>query len=276
MDNSPSLPAARGFAWIVQSWFLIRLQTGRLLLIALLMQIILGLTQLPLLSFLVILAVPGLNAGILEAFHVTGQGIRPPPGVLFKPLTTSGSSGRLLALGALVFLIAVLLISFLLPGGESAPDPETLARIQQGDLDAVAELDVAYIKGMFLAFMIAMAVSATLSFFSIPLVWFKGRKLLPAVLEGFRGMMKNWKAMLTLGLGLGLCSLPFGLATGLLFGLTGGNEIVSFLVMGLIMLILLLYQVLIFGTQYCAAREIFDFAPGSEPPKKEDEAQLVV
>ena len=61
-------------AWLVQSMSLLRLQAGRLLLIALLMQLVLGLSQLPLIGLLIILCVPALNAGLLEAFHVTARG----------------------------------------------------------------------------------------------------------------------------------------------------------------------------------------------------------
>ena len=73
------MPFAQGLAWLLQSLALIRMQPGRLLLIAVLMQLMLGLTRLPLIGFLVILAVPALTAGILEAFHVTARGGPPGP-----------------------------------------------------------------------------------------------------------------------------------------------------------------------------------------------------
>ena len=61
------VPPSHGFAWMVQSLSLIRLQAGRLLLIGLLMQLILGLSQLPLIGLLIMLSVPGLTAGLLQA-----------------------------------------------------------------------------------------------------------------------------------------------------------------------------------------------------------------
>ena len=57
------MPFSQGIAWLVQSFSLMRLQAGRLLLIAVFMQMILGLTQVPLIGFLVIISVPGLSGG---------------------------------------------------------------------------------------------------------------------------------------------------------------------------------------------------------------------
>ena len=81
------MPFSQGIAWLVQSFTLMRLQAGRLLLIAVFMQMILGLTQVPLIGFLVIISVPGLSAGILEAFDVTRRGGHPGLTLLFRPLT---------------------------------------------------------------------------------------------------------------------------------------------------------------------------------------------
>ena len=71
---------SRGFGWLGESLALLKAQTARLLLIALLLQLILGFTQLPIVGLLVILAVPALNAGVLQCFHVTAAGGRPERG----------------------------------------------------------------------------------------------------------------------------------------------------------------------------------------------------
>ena len=89
-----AVPASSGFAWVVQSLELLRAQASRLLFIALLMQIILGLVQVPLLGILIVLSIPGLSAGILEAFHVTARGGRPPMHLLFLPLASGDRRGR--------------------------------------------------------------------------------------------------------------------------------------------------------------------------------------
>ena len=62
------LPARQGIAWLAQGVALIRAQPARLLFLAVLLQLILGLTRVPLLGLFVILAVPALSAGVLQAF----------------------------------------------------------------------------------------------------------------------------------------------------------------------------------------------------------------
>jgi hypothetical protein len=60
------LPAARGAAWFMLSLELLRRQASRLLFIAILMQLVLGLVQVPVLGILVVLSVPGLPAGVRQ------------------------------------------------------------------------------------------------------------------------------------------------------------------------------------------------------------------
>ena len=270
-------PASSGFAWLLQSLTLLRQQAPRLLLIAVLMQLILSLTQIPLLGVLVVLAVPALSAGILEAFHVSGQGRLPAVSLLFKPLMSPPRSGRLMGLGALVFLVAVLSISVLMPPGSEAPDPELMNRIQQGDMEAMAQLDPNYLRRMAIALMIGIAISGTMSYFTIPLIWFQGQKLTPALTAGLRALVRNWKAFLVLALGLALASLPVAIIVGILFSMSGSGGLVSALVMGMIMLLVLLYQMLLFGSQYCAFRDLFD--PGDNRSRdqddQDDDSQLV-
>ena len=88
------MPFSQGFAWLLQSLALMRLQAGRLLLIAVIMQVILGLTQVPLVGLLIIISVPGLSAGVLEAFDVTRRGGYPGVSLLLKPLTSGKHAGR--------------------------------------------------------------------------------------------------------------------------------------------------------------------------------------
>jgi hypothetical protein len=274
LKKREAAPASSGFAWLLQSLTLLRLQAPRLLLIAVLMQLILSLTQIPLLGILVVVAVPALSAGILEAFHVSGQGRLPAISLLFKPLMSAPRSGRLMGLGALVFLVAVLSISVLMPAGPEAPDPELLSRIQQGDMEAMAQLDPYYLKRMAVALMIGIAISGTMSYFTIPLIWFRGLKLMPALTMGLRALIRNWKAFMVLALGLALASIPVAIVVGILFTISGSGGLVSALVMGMIMLLLLFYQMMLFGSQYCAFRDLFDL--GDSPhPDQADGGQLV-
>jgi len=268
------VPASHGFAWLVQSLSLLRLQAGRLLLTALLMQVILGLTQLPVLGLLVAMSVPALNAGLLESFHITAAGGRPEVRMLFRPLATGVVNFRLLALGGLVFAVGVVSMSLLLSGSEDLMDPLLVEQIEQGNLDALASLNQEALGRMALAFLLGVSISGTLSYFAIPLIWFRHSNLGAALVGGLRALLVNWKAFLVLGLGLLLVFLPVALASGLLFGLVAAGGPMAVLVMGLIMILVLAFQLMLFGTQYCAFRDIFGAEPQGPAPAS-GEGQLV-
>ena len=275
----PEVPSAytvarpgSGMAWLTQALSLLRDQAGRLLLIAVLMQLILGLVQLPLLGILVILAVPGLSAGILEAFHRTRIGATPAVSLLFRPLA-SDRLGRFVGMGGLVILVSVVCVSFVM-GSTTEIDEALLARLQQGDMAALEEIDPSFVTRLFAAFAISVAISGTLTFFSIPLVWFGNRKLGAALGEGLRALLGNWKPMLVLGLALMVVFLPVSLLTALLMKLAVMEGLAGTLGMGLVMMLLLLFQLLLFGTQYCAFAEIFRLETGpqnAEPPSSDDQ-----
>lgn len=270
------LPGSRGTAWLMESLALLRAQTGRLLFIAVIMQMLLGLSQVPFLGILVIISVPGLGAGLLEAFHVTSRGGAPAISLLFKPLASPQHRGRLFAMGALVFVIAVVTISVLLPASGSLPDEALLLRLQQGDVDALSELDPAFVSNLLMAFMVSIGISGTLSYMSIPLIWFKGRKLWPAIGEGMRALLVHWKAFLVLGVGVMALFLPVALLSSILLQLAAAGGVMAMVFTGLLMALLLLFQLVLFGTQYCAAKEIFgvDDEVIDEPPSPGDD-QLV-
>jgi hypothetical protein len=268
------VPAARGFAWLSQAFVLLRAQTARLLLLALVMQLILGLSQVPLLGLLIVLSVPGLTAGLLEAFHLTGQGGRPSLRVLFVPLTSGAHAGRLLAMGALVFAVGVVCVSAMLSGSSELADPAVLERIEQGDIEAMAALNQESLGRMALAFLVGIGVSGTLSYFTVPLIWFRDRKLLDGLGTGLKALLLNWRPFLVLGLGLLLLFLPVAILSGLLFSLLASGGLGSAVVMGLIMVLLLLFQMMLFGTQYCAFRDIFGI-PSTAVAAPEDDSQLV-
>jgi len=240
------------------------------------MQLILMTTQLPLIGFLVIMSVPGLSAGILEAFHVTGKGGAPGPNLLFIALTSRKHNGRLFAMGALVFIVGILSISLMLSPNEFLPDPDVMSRIEQGDLDAVAELDQGTVGRMMLAVLIGVAVSGTLSYFTVPLIWFGDLKLGAALATGLKALAVNWKAFLLLAFGLVAVLVPVSIVVAILFGMAGSGGPVAFIVMGLIMLLMLAFQLMLFGTQYTSFVEIFGMEAGEEPtPPPDDDSQLV-
>lgn len=270
-----ALPFSRGIAWLVQSLALFRMQAGRLILIAVFMQVILGLTQVPVIGLLIILSVPALSAGVLEAFNVTRRGGIPMLSLLFRPLTSGTHSGRLFLMGALVFAVGVLSISLLLSGNEVLTDPDLMSRIEQGDIDAITQLDQEAVGKMILAFLVGISISGTLSYFTIPLMWFGDRKLAKALPEGLKAMIVNWKPFVMLALGLVIVFVPVVVVSGLLFGLASGKGALSVIALAVMMILILAFQMVLFGTQYCAYRDIFGMGEQSVESEPEDDSQLL-
>lgn len=272
-----TVPASSGFAWVVQSLELLRAQASRLLFIALLMQIILGLVQVPLLGLLIVLSIPGLSAGILEAFHQAGKGVRPPMHLLFLPLAAGDRRGRLFGLGALIFAIGILCISLLIGNTMSGIDEAQLLRLQQGDMEVLYEIDPLFITRLLTAFLLSVAIGGTVTFFAIPLIWFRNGRLWSSIGEGMRALVANWKSMLVLGGVLAVVFLPVSMLTGLLLQVSSAGGAVSYITTLLMMILLLLFQLLLFGTQYCAFRQIFPFEDRAreEGPPPGDDSQLV-
>lgn len=258
---------------------LIRAQPARLLLLAVLLQAILGLTQVPLLGIFIVLAIPGLTAGLLQGFDLVAAGQRPAPAVLFAALASSPRTGRLLALGALMFAAGILSVSLVLGMDGGGVDMDLIARIEQGDMDALASLDPAFLSRVAMALLVAVSVTGTLGFLAIPLIWFSDMRVGAALVAGLRAMLLNWKPFLVLGLGLGALVVPVALVLGLAFSAGGLAPGVSLLVLLLVMMALLLFQLIVFGTQYSAHLAIFGTRQGERPaaetPPGTDGGQLV-
>jgi hypothetical protein len=265
------VPASAGVAWLLQSLALLRRQAGPLLLIAVLMQLLMSLTRLPLVGFLVVLALPALTAGVLESFDSAARGVRPRIAMLFRPLTSAGRSASLFGLGALVFLVGVVTAALVLSGGVEQLDPATIQRLEQGDIAALSEIDPNFIRRMLLAFAIGMAVSGTLSYFSIPLIWFHAMPLWPALSLGLRALVRNWIPFIVLTICLAGVLIPLSFLGSMFLGAAGGEGLASSLAMALLLLAVLALQLVLFGTQYCSARQIFrkDEPPAVKGPEPE-------
>jgi len=269
------VPARSGFAWLVQSMALMRAQAGRLFLLVVLLQFIMGLSQVPLIGFLLIISVPALSAGLLQAFHVTSGGGRPSLGLLFLPLVSCTHTRRLLVRGGLMFAVGVLTVAMLLPASDTLLDPDLLSRIEQGDLEALTSIDPDILNRMVLAFLTGIAISGTLSYMTIPLLWFQDCKLGSALSDGLRAMFVNWKPFLVLGLGMAVLLVPVSLVAAMLYGLAGSAGAYSVLVMALIMVLVLAFQLMLFGTQYCAFRDIFGVKTTQQEVAPAGDDQLV-
>lgn len=234
-----------------------RAQPGRLLFLAVLLQLVLGLARVPLIGFFIIIAMPALSAGLLQAFNMIAAGQRPASTVLFVPLAAGPKTGRLLLLGALMVVVGIVAVSLLLAGSESTLDPELVARIEQGDTQALAELDPDLLLRIFGAIAVGVSLSGTLSFMAIPLLWFRDWKLGAALISGIRALFVNWRPFTVLGLGLAALLTPVALALAMLFPVAGTGGVFSLLLLGSIVLVALAFQVLVFGVQYCSFRDIY-------------------
>ena len=271
------LPARHGISWLVQSLVLLRAQTGRLLLLSLLLQLLLGMTRVPMIGLLIVIAMPALSAGLLQAFQLVAAGQRPLTTTLFVPLAAGQRTGRLLGLGVVMFGVGILSVSLLLSGSEGMLDADLLARIEQGDMEALALIDPQLIMRMGIAVAVGVGLTGTLSFMAIPLLWFRGQKLGTALISGMRALLVNWKPFTVLALALAALLIPAALVVAILFQVAGTAGIFSLVLMGLVVLIALAFQLAVFGTQYCSFRDIYgpDAALPEQGADRPDDTQLL-
>ena len=280
MNNEPlqsihRYPAARGLAWLTGSVELFKRQPLRLLLISLFFQLFLGFSQAQLLGLLIILCLPVLTAGILHAFYLTDQGERPMLAVLFLPFTARKGVAGLLLLGGIVLVLGLLVVSMVLASQMVDIDPEILTRIEQGDLEALQLVDPRMLEISLMAMALGAAVSGTLTYFSVPLIWFRKQGMGSAVMLGLRGMVRNWKPLLVIGFVLGLLLIPIVVLFGSFYLSAPSGGIVSTGLAFLLLLLGPLFQLLLFGTQYMAFRDIFGLDETPKPGSKKPPDQLV-
>jgi hypothetical protein len=269
------LPAVRGLAWVSGSWELFRRQPLRLLLVSLFFQFFLSFSQVDVLGLLVILCLPVLSAGMLHAFFLVERGQKPMLAVLFMPFTAKKSVSKLLLLGGVVMVLGLLVVSLVLAGQMIDIDPEILSRIERGDLDALQLIDPQIMENAILSMAIAAAISGSITYFSVPLIWFKNQGTGGAILTGLRALGRNWKPLLIIGLLLGLLAVPIVLLFGS-FYLSALNEGAASSWLAFLLLLLgPMFQLLLFGTQYLAFRDIFGMDETATVPGKNADDQLV-
>jgi len=267
-------PAVRGLTWLTHAITLLGRQPLRLMLLGLVLQLLAGLTQAGALGILFVLFVPSLTAGILRAMYLIDGGYSPPLSTLFSAFGAGDRLLRLVLLGGLMLLGGVAAVMLALSGAISAMPPDTLARLEQGDVEALLNVDPAILQRLMLALVAGLLVSGALSYFAIPLIAFMNVSMGQALLTGLAGMLRNWRPFLVLGLMLAVLAVPVIIVSALVLGLSATGAGPSPL-LGVIMLFLAVaYQLLLFATQYTAFRDIFELAqPAARPP--DDDAQLV-
>ena len=269
------LPAARGLAWVSGSWELVRRQPLRLLLVSLFFQFFLSFSQADVLGLLVILCLPVLSAGMLHAFYLVEQGEKPMLAVLFIPFTAKNSISRLLLLGGVVLVLGLLLVSLLLAGQMVDIDPQILNRIEQGDLDALQSIDPKIMESTVVAMAIAAAVSGAITYFSVPLIWFRKQAVGRSVYLGLKALGRNWKPLLVIGCLLGILAVPIVLLFASFYLSTISEGTMSVWLAFVLLLLGPLFQLLLFGTQYMAFRDIFGLDETAVGNSKNPNDQLV-
>ena len=261
------LPAARGLAWLSGSWGLIKRQPLRLLLISLFFQFLLSFSQTGALGLVVILCLPVLSAGLLQAFFLVEHDEKPMLAVLFMAFTAKRSIGSLLLLGAVAMVVALLVVTLVLAGQMVDIDPNIIVRIEQGDLDALQLIDPQVLETAVLSMALGAAISGTLTYFSVPLIWFRKQKMGSALIMGLKGLGRNWKPLLVIGLMLGLLAVPIVLLFGS-FYLSALSEGTASTLLGFLLLLLgPMFQLILFGSQYLAFRDIFGLDETAEIDK---------
>lgn len=269
------MPAARGLAWVSGSWGLVKRQPLRLLMISLFFQFLLSFSQTGAFGLVVVLCLPVLSAGILQAFFLVEHGEKPMLAVLFMPFTVKGSIGQLLLLGGVAMALALLIVTLVLAGQVVDIDPDIIIRIEQGDLEALQLIDPQIMESAVLAMAVGAAISGTITYFSIPLIWFRKRNMGNALILGLKGLGRNWKPLLVIGFLLGVLAVPIILLFGSFYlsALSGGTA--SSLLAFLLLIVGPMFQLLLFGTQYLAFRDIFGLDEVAAVLTKKSNDQLV-
>jgi hypothetical protein len=167
--------------------------------------------------------------------------------------------------------VALLVVTLTLAGQVMDIDPNIIVRIEQGDLDALQQIDPQILQSAVLAMAIGTAISGSITYFSVPLIWFGKRGVGGALVVGLKALGRNWKPLLVIGLFLGILAVPIVLLFGS-FYLSALNEGVASTVLGFLLLLVgPMFQLLLFGTQYLAYRDIFGLDEASVLPKAKNQ-----
>lgn len=257
-EPTPARDFSTGFGWLSTAVSLLRTQAPRLLLMGLLLQLLAGVSQMagPL-SVVFFILVPAFTAGILQGVHEVAEGGRPSAFVIFAAFQGSGRLGGLALFGLISLFLIMLTLGFVAAGAVAGLDPELMARIQAGDQSAVLELDPALMQKMLMGMVLGLLLGACLSFFAVPLIWFEGRGLGDALWTGLVTLLRQWRALTALGLGLAALGLPVAVFAGMVLTLQMTGSAPSLLLTVLLMGVVVVYQVLAYAAQYVAFRDVF-------------------
>ena len=266
------LPASRGLAWLTGSVALLRAQWARLILIGLILQFLMGFTQAGVLGILFVLAVPALTAGVLQAMFSVEQGIRPSLFTLFSAFTSPERMMRLFVLGVVMIAAGTLTAGAMLAGSVETLNPELLSRLESGEVEALALIDPVALQRIVLSVIAGVAISGSIGYFAIPLIWFQGKSTGTAILNGLTGMFRNWLPFLVMGALLMVVAIPVVIIIAVLFSRPGGGSGISAILTLIMLLVMVIYQLLLFGAQYLSFKEVF----GTGHPDTSSESNQLV
>ncbi|NBB91808.1 MAG: hypothetical protein GVY32_01405 [Gammaproteobacteria bacterium] len=222
------------------------------------------------------LLTPVLTAGVLAAFDEAAAGRRPGPTVLFTAWRQPQLRTRLLGVGAFWIGGSLLALAVASAWLGSQVSPEQL-QAAQGSPEAMAEL-LAQVSFGPLLLVAAGILAAVLSamYFAVPLLLFEsGTTTLAALRISLVAVVANWAAFL----GFTLVLLAAAIAAGFVFGILVlflGLALGSFgqsLGQVLFLLVAMLVQVVMAGTQWFAYRDVF--GPGHGAGRDGDDDQLL-
>jgi hypothetical protein len=142
-------------------------------------------------------------------------------------------------------------------------------------LDALQFIDPKVMESAVMAMAIATAVSGTVTYFSVPLIWFRKQSTGRAVVIGLKGLARNWKPLLVIGLLLGVLAVPMGFLFAFFYVSAISEGAASTWLAFLLLLLGPIFQLLLFGTQYMAFRDIFGLDETTAGDGKKSADQLV-
>lgn len=277
-DETPPAPvpaavisAGQGLNWFSDAIGLVRMQLFRLLLLGLVLQLLGGFAQAGVLGLVFVIMAPALAAGMLQALHETANGGRPSVVTLFSAFRQPGSLAGLLLLGLLTVVVAIGTVAFVLGGSIGSLDPQLVARLEAGDAAAINDIDPQIITRAMVALAFGVLVGASLGFFAVPLMWFYKLSLGRALWLGLASLLRQWRALLVLGLLMALLVVPVAIAAGMALASQASSGNPSTILTLFMLISLVAYQLLAFAAQYVAFNGVFGgpagplLPPGDEP-----------
>ena len=149
---------------------------------------------------------------------------------------------------------------------------QLLSSLESGEVEALALIDPVALQRIVLSVIAGVAMSGSIGYFAIPLIWFRGKSTGAAILNGLTGMFRNWLPFLVMGALLMVVAIPVVIIIAVLFSRPGGGSGASVILTLIMLLVMVMYQLLLFGAQYLSFKEVF----GTGQPDTSSESNQLV